>query len=1174
MIDIKELHKMTASIVSRDLIRFENPDLKEVGGSDLQISIVSAQNSDIVALALEDTIKTFSRSTSKMMQAFKHPHAVKEMVLSKKAELLVSGCVNGDIYVWSVVDGKLLKKLNQPSVVSHLLLNASATVLITAGEDNSIRFWSLETGKILREFTEKRGAIQYLGLSSDARWLLSCEESYIAIRDLKMILAAGDPAKPSIVTTPAATTSLATIATTAAATTAVTPTPVASSTVASSSLTSTPAIGSSEASNSAAKDSVLIPIDRQHKVISMAISPDGRFFVTASQNRKLTLWSSVTKQKIKELSGVKNMVTQILMASDGKWFLTVEATGGLKLWSEEGNCLETIADLKTGVLSCFIQTQTQDLNPSHYVIGAYLNDHTLQTFRVSVQTDEGPGYQDLENFKADKEAWIRRDFLEGFLMDAKQNSETLLRSRLEWQSELQNSEKALRIQNVDLQQKMDTAKKATDVLQQKLSDQVSAAEALNKTLSEKTIVLDSEIKAKEEALQQWKQATEKRQGEVAALQRSLDSLKLLEAEYKQKMDALKRENESMIASHSQAFVELKREQESGSVKASRDLKNQEHEFEKLIEKNRLDAERRYRELTETYEKEAEKFRGDIENGRKEIERLTLLESEGKRTGEEYRRKIEVMTLELDKLGKEHQQSQKTIARLKEDVSKFSTDCERETKKRIEAEEKLKSAESEMNKRLEVLKFEREAELLKQKVAFLESQGGTKTREASEANNSLSQTLDFLKRAQSLLSPSAKKQREDEANPPHSPVGSIVFSPTITVSPTISPTMNNSNTVTTAVTVPDPAQIKLELDKIKEEFLGTRNQLLSKASDTLAMAIDPNQKKLLESLLAKEGRSQQQSKEIKWILSHPILSDYYYFFQMQFNDALLACHVIHSGMVANSDNTVWDTAADGIKAMSSHIPVAGIVVDLLATAFQALSYREKREIVNKGALFLVGAASIEKVGEELARQLTLSQFRSLKGMNSQKEDLGFFQKKWKTLVEYKNKILVNDIDSDIRELADDQCKRLLKGIFEGSIKRPGNVTVEPINVEPILKGILSPCLSPERRKAEFEKEYEEYTTRLTNPTTSSAANPLLFSSTGSAPASGKINPMETQSTTAVKNPSDAASATGSSTADDTAEALKSGAATLVAMQKQLAGMGALQKELETLKAQKGGCCTIS
>lgn len=63
-----------------------------------------------------------------------------------------------------------------------------------------------------------------------------------------------------------------------------------------------------------------------------------------------------------------------------------------------------------------------------------------------------------------------------------------------------------------------------------------------------------------------------------------------------------------------------------------------------------------------------------------------------------------------------------------------------------------------------------------------------------------------------------------------------------------------------------------------------------------------------------------------------LSDYYFIFQLAFNDVLLASKTIHSGMVTNASRIKADVASDIINQIGRHIPVASIFIDIFTGAW--------------------------------------------------------------------------------------------------------------------------------------------------------------------------------------------------------------------------------------------------
>lgn len=250
-----------------------------------------------------------------------------------------------------------------------------------------------------------------------------------------------------------------------------------------------------------------------------------------------------------------------------------------------------------------------------------------------------------------------------------------------------------------------------------------------------------------------------------------------------------------------------------------------------------------------------------------------------------------------------------------------------------------------------------------------------------------------------------------------------------------------------------ATVELNFESIHKEFpdyADLKDRILKECSDALRVS-DADQG-LFKSVLEKESEEQKKINERQYINSDPMLSDYYYFFQLQFNDTLLAFKVLHSRRVDQNNPNALATMADGLKTISKHVPVAGILFDILGSLIKTLTEVQQRELINRTAGFIVGAAEIEAVGEELARLLTLSQIPVLH-KKMYEENAGFFKRKWQDLCVHKDKLIANDINTNLRKLADTQFKRLCAAIFEGHINATNR------DIESLLRIILDSAYCP-------------------------------------------------------------------------------------------------------------------
>ncbi len=198
----------------------------------------------------------------------------------------------------------------------------------------------------------------------------------------------------------------------------------------------------------------------------------------------------------------------------------------------------------------------------------------------------------------------------------------------------------------------------------------------------------------------------------------------------------------------------------------------------------------------------------------------------------------------------------------------------------------------------------------------------------------------------------------------------------------------------------------------------------------ALSIIQAQEKELMEVLRKESQEQHKLQEQEVILNDPKLSDYYYCFQVQFNSIFIAAKAIHSDMVANDKDTNWGRAAKGIEKISKYIPIAGIIGEVLAGPLNYLDYRAKKKSINSLANFFPGVA--DAVAEALARQLALAQSQAIQVVQTGPKT-GFVQKKLQNLKKQKDALILNDIDNEIKTLADQHCQNIIAEIMAGKLR---------------------------------------------------------------------------------------------------------------------------------------------
>ena len=81
----------------------------------------------------------------------------------------------------------------------------------------------------------------------------------------------------------------------------------------------------------------------ENQVNSVAISPDGKFIVSGSNDNSLRIWETESGNCLKILEGHSDIVSRVALSSNGKFIVSGSNDKSLRIWeTESGNCLKIL----------------------------------------------------------------------------------------------------------------------------------------------------------------------------------------------------------------------------------------------------------------------------------------------------------------------------------------------------------------------------------------------------------------------------------------------------------------------------------------------------------------------------------------------------------------------------------------------------------------------------------------------------------------------------------------------------------------------------------------------------------------------------------------------------------------------------------------------------------------
>ncbi|MGV2433304.1 MAG UNVERIFIED_CONTAM: hypothetical protein LVQ98_08680 [Rickettsiaceae bacterium] len=203
-------------------------------------------------------------------------------------------------------------------------------------------------------------------------------------------------------------------------------------------------------------------------------------------------------------------------------------------------------------------------------------------------------------------------------------------------------------------------------------------------------------------------------------------------------------------------------------------------------------------------------------------------------------------------------------------------------------------------------------------------------------------------------------------------------------------------------------------------------------------------KILESVIAKEIKSQEEEIEIQTIESAPYMKSFYEALRWQLNGAYLAASSIATKMIENKGTGNLGKVGTFIQKAGEYTPLVGLGVKLLGEVMVAVDKIMQAKMIDRFAHFVVDSREMAEVSEMIARKITLA-----------KLDIKEVTSLIKSLKQFASKALDKACDLDFEELPDlpSLGKALGDEIVAHSMDKAVDKTGEILGDEDAREGVL-------------------------------------------------------------------------------------------------------------------------
>ncbi len=134
--------------------------------------LYSPKNDYIFAATYQSGVIILQKSTGKIVKKLQTPYWCTSLDLNRNENVLVGGCVNGNVYFWDIQKGFARDQLSNRSPAFAVKLYNHDRNLIVAGY--TISFWDMDSRKVLKTIHPHSTTIPAVDVDGQSKIMVSC----------------------------------------------------------------------------------------------------------------------------------------------------------------------------------------------------------------------------------------------------------------------------------------------------------------------------------------------------------------------------------------------------------------------------------------------------------------------------------------------------------------------------------------------------------------------------------------------------------------------------------------------------------------------------------------------------------------------------------------------------------------------------------------------------------------------------------------------------------------------------------------------------------------------------------------------------------------------------------------------------------------------------------------
>jgi len=330
-------------------------EIRTFQGHTAYVRSVAFSHDDRYALSGSDdgTLKLWEVSSGNEIRTFqRHTNSVSSVAFSPDGLYALSGSLDNTLKLWEVSSGDEIRSFQgHTDFVRSVAFSPDGRYALSGSLDKTLKLWEVSSGAEIRTFQGHTASVYSVAFSPDGRYALSASQDHT----LKLWeVSSGDEIRTFQGHSDWVLS-------------------VAFSTDGSKALSGSIDTLKLWEVSSGAEIRSLSP----HHILAIAISPDGRYALSGSQDKTLKLWEVSSGAEIRTFQGHTDFVRSVAFSPDGHTALSGSDDNTLKLW-----------EVSSGVEIRTFQGHTYDVksvafSPDGLYALSGSDDNTLKLWKVS-----------------------------------------------------------------------------------------------------------------------------------------------------------------------------------------------------------------------------------------------------------------------------------------------------------------------------------------------------------------------------------------------------------------------------------------------------------------------------------------------------------------------------------------------------------------------------------------------------------------------------------------------------------------------------------------------------------------------------------------------------------------------------------------------------------------------